>query len=1000
MHESPSLGLHGRGRLARPRGASSYNRTTLAGFLSLVVSILLVGIPGTVLALDDSKRLTQYTLESWGTDQGFPVNSVSCVVQTSDGFLWVGTQGGLVRFDGLSCRVFDRRNSPDLPTSIIRSLLATRNGDLWIGLEAGGVVVYRRNRLSRVLVDELGSATITALHEDLDDTIWIGTDDGRLVTFDKGGLQPAGDRAELGGNIGDMLTDPSGTTWVAVEGTGVWGYHLDGSVTNLTTAQGLPNNSALSLGLTADGVFWIGTHSGGLVRIEGSRVSVLRGEDGLPDETVQSLVEDGDRNFWIATQQGLCRLTDRQSRPEIDCRLDFGTNDIQSLFEGREGSLWVGTRGDGLCRLKDSPVVTFGKREGLESDQTWTVMEDSRGHLWVGTSGGGLYRLQGNQVDPAYSTSNGLTHDTVLSLSEDDDGSLWVGTRHGLNRIVGGEVTQFVEGEQLTDDFVRVLSKDPTGRIWMGTRSGVVIIEDGRFSEFSTKADTPIRLVRHIFHAADGSVWIGTDGDGLVHCLDSDCETLTTEDGLSSGFVYSVLEDNKGTLWVGTNEGLNRIRGDRIDVLTRDQGLPDDWIYAILDDGSSQLWMSTNGGVIAAPLDALDRAMDSGGPVEGLRTFDAADGMATKECNGGVQPAGWKDAAGGLWFPTGRGVVRIDPAGIRRNTLPPNIVIERLEANPFGVLTAAEESAELPAGTTRFELHYAALSLLNPARARYRYRLDGFENEWTDAGSRRTAYYTNVPPGRYVFRVSGCNKDGVWSPQDATLAIEIRPKFYQTAWALMIAILAAVGMVTAAFVLRTRQARLRERQLMELVKERTKLLEDANRQLEVLANQDGLTGLANRRHFMERYELEWKRACRNQIWISVVFVDIDHFKIYNDAFGHQAGDDCLRRVARVLDASLHRPADLVARYGGEEFVAMLPETDSEGAVTVAELMRQAVLDLEIPHADAIDEDVISVSLGVAGVLPEHDMDSGELLERADRALYRAKKAGRNRTVED
>jgi diguanylate cyclase (GGDEF)-like protein len=240
----------------------------------------------------------------------------------------------------------------------------------------------------------------------------------------------------------------------------------------------------------------------------------------------------------------------------------------------------------------------------------------------------------------------------------------------------------------------------------------------------------------------------------------------------------------------------------------------------------------------------------------------------------------------------------------------------------------------------------------------------------------------------------------VWSSNDATLRIVIRPKFHQTVWALLLAVLAAGGVVTAVFVLRTRQARLRERQLVELVKERTQLLENANQQLEILVNLDGLTGITNRRHFMERYAVEWKRACRSRTWISIVFADIDHFKIFNDTFGHQAGDECLRRVAHVFDASLHRPADLVARYGGEEFVAMLPETDSQGAIAVAEFMRHEVLNLKIQHADSVDPNVVSASFGVASVLPDPGMDSEDLLERADSALYRAKEAGRNRTAED
>jgi len=949
-------------------------------------------------ALDKNKSLSQYTLEVWKTEQGLPVNGVTKIAQTQDGYLWLGTQSGLVRFDGISCQTYTRRNTPQLKTSIVTSVLATRDGALWIGLEDGGVVVKHEDDFVPLRPELLATRTVSALYEDPSGAIWIGADDGTIYSWSNDQLQQMGDEAGLGGQVRAFLSDDAGGVWAAIEGTGAWCFHQDGSITHLSTAQGLPNNVVISLGSSSDGALWIGTHSGGVARVLDDQVTLLTTKDGLSNNTVQSIIEDTQRNLWIATQRGLCRLSEENKVTGMTTRQDLGANDVGCLLEDREGSLWIGTRGGGLCRLKDSPVTTFGVREGLDFDLVWTVMEDSHGDLWIGTGGGGLFRMRGTTISRAYAVANGLSHDTVLSLCEAADGALWVGTRRGLNRIHEGVVERFFTGDGLPDDFVRVLSADQRGRIWIGTRSGIALYEDGRFSVYDGDGSLGDEVIRYIHHAHDATVWIGTNGNGLIHVSTSGMTRLTTDDGLSSGFVFALYEDAQGTIWAGTNEGLNRIRNGRIGVLTQEEGLPDDFIYRILDDDTGRVWISTNVGIVSVPLENLNRALDSGGVVEGARTFGTADGMLTQECNGGVQPAGWRDRAKRLWFPTGQGVVRVDPTTIYYNTVAPTVDIQRVVATPGGTQTVTDGRAVLEPGTSRFELHYAALSLLNPARVRYRYRLEGLEDDWTAAGTRRTAYYTNVGPGRYLFRVAGCNNDGVWSTADATLSIVVRPKLYQTGWMALLVVLAASGLVVAAFKLRTRQLRRRQQQLITLVEERTKLLQDANRKLEVLVNKDGLTGITNRRHFMERFELEWKRSSRTSTWISVIFADIDHFKAYNDTFGHQAGDDCLRQVAHILNECAQRPADLVARYGGEEFVALLPETDAQGAYAVAESMRCAVLELRLPHAEPAQRDVVSVSFGVASIQPRPESQSTALLERADEALYQAKEQGRNRTV--
>jgi len=309
------------------------------------------------------------------------------------------------------------------------------------------------------------------------------------------------------------------------------------------------------------------------------------------------------------------------------------------------------------------------------------------------------------------------------------------------------------------------------------------------------------------------------------------------------------------------------------------------------------------------------------------------------------------------------------------------------------------ENAVLEPGRGDFEFHYAGLSFVDPDRVSFRYVLEGFDRDWIDAGSRRVAYYTNIPPGRYVFRVRAANNDGVWSERDAVVRLTLKPHFRQTPWFLGVC---AAGLVLAGFGgarMRAARARARERDLERTVAERTLQLEEANSKLQQLSQVDALTGIANRRRFEETLAREWRRAMRDGMPLSLVMIDIDHFKDFNDNLGHQVGDQCLRRVAGEIREALTRPGDVVARYGGEEFGAVLPSTPSRGAFAVAEMLRARVEALGIAHPTAATR-IVTISAGVATAASGGDSSPEALVAAADEALYRAKRAGRNRVETD
>jgi len=397
--------------------------------------------------------------------------------------------------------------------------------------------------------------------------------------------------------------------------------------------------------------------------------------------------------------------------------------------------------------------------------------------------------------------------------------------------------------------------------------------------------------------------------------------------------------------------------------------------------------------VARAELDALDR-----GERQTLRpvSYGVEDGMRNRECNGANHPAGWRAADGRLYFPTVEGLVEIDPRRLVTNPLAPPVVIESLVAD--GRPVPPRDGSVFEPGTESFEIQYAGLAFGVPERVRFRYKLENLDRDWVDVGARRNAYYTRIPPGEYRFRVAAANEDGVWNEEGASLSFRLRPHFYRTWWFGALALLGVAGAIASGDRIRERRARARETTLMRLVEQRTRELEEANQRLERLSHVDGLTGLANRRRFDEAFDVEWRRGSRSSWPLSLMLIDVDAFKAFNDTYGHLEGDACLRRVADTLSSCLGRAADVAARFGGEEFVALLPLASADEAARLAERVRERVEALAIPHASSPAAKRVTVSIGCATAVPKEDGEPAALLAAADAALYAAKRAGRNRVV--
>lgn len=761
-------------------------RSSPIHILNLVFLLLSSG--STAVALESDQDLSQLRHEVWLTENGLPQNTVHSIAQTHDGYIWVGTEEGLARFDGVRFTIFDKQNTPELRSNFIRALLADRSGALWIGT-AEGLLRAQNGKFTSFTTNEgLPSNTIQGFCEDREGNLWVATAAG-LGLFKSGTVTTYTTKERLiGGSIQALFEDAEGALWTATP-YGV-ARVKDGNVTNFTVRDGLASNSIRAIQQDRDGRVWLAS-LGGLTSYSGGHFNTYTTRDGLPNDRIISLYVSRDGSLLVGTASGLCRF--RNGRFDSFNPSDsLATSAILSLLEDLEGNLWIGTESAGINLLKDTKFTTYSVRNGLSNDVVKSIYEDDRGSIWIGTEGGGLNLLKEGQLS-SYTTRDGLSSNIVQALFADDAGNLWAGTPEGLNRFSRGKFTVYTAADGLANDDVRSVCADRRGNLWIGTRGGLTRMNGGLFKTFTEVDGLPNDLITTLYEDAKGVLWIGTGG-GLSKFTNEEFTTLTTRDGLSSDAVISLHEDVDGTLWIGTNGGgLNRFKDGRITAFTTTNGLLDDVVFRILEDGRNNLWLSCRKGVFHLDKKGLDEfaqgRISSIAPV----AYDTADGMMTRECSGGGDPAGWRSKDGKLWFPTLKGVAMIDPERIKTNSQPPPVVIEQIRVDDKSI--DQRDRIELPAGTTRLDMIYTAPSFVAAEKITFKYKLEGFDKDWIDSGTRRIAYYTNLRPGAYTFRVIARNNDGVWNETGAAFALYLKPYFYQTYWfyAVCLLALAALG---------------------------------------------------------------------------------------------------------------------------------------------------------------------------------------------------------------
>ena len=789
---------------------------------------------------DPNLAFTQFVHDVWTTDDGLPQNSINAIARTRDGYLWLGTEAGLARFDGSRFVVYDTQNVPELGADIVSVLREGRDGSLWIGTMRG-LVHLGDGRFRRFTEAEgVPEKIISDVIEDPEGRIWVSSTSGLLVGDGERfrrwvgahGDSLAGasalvcdERGHLVASSGNLLSEIAGDAlldhgWIERVGPGE-------SVHRLLTTLHVDENGTLWFG----GRDVLGHYQDGFHPLP-SAAAVLRGE------TITVMQSDGHGTLWVGTHGGLFRMRDGTLEPALLPGLDASVA-ISAIECNSDGSLWLGTSGAGLHRLRPGAIATFGIPEGLGQEQTQTVREGGDGRMWIGGPAGlDILDLR----TPGRPTAQRLLDgDRILSEIEDSAGTWWIGTSTGLVRSRGGKLEHFGLEDGLDGLVVLSLGEDRDGRIWAGTTGGLSVTErpvardvPGRPSPVRFRNEPKIGdFVFWIFTDHAGRTWFTAREDGLW-CLDEKKWThYGAADGMGSLVVLSIREDSDGTLWLSTlDAGLLRFRDGKFATVGRVQGVPSDLIYATLADDEGHVWMSSSQGIHRVRAEELERVANGEQAHLACEAFGARDGMRSRECNGGTLPCMWKARDGRLWFATAGGAAVVDPARLSAKS-PSHARVESVAFDDSvryeyvgGATADAPAPLRLPPGRRDLVLRYTALGGGAPEAATFRYRLEGFDPQWVAAGAARTAYYTKIPPGRYTFRVQS---DG---GEEASLGLTLTPRFRETRSFAVLLAAAFLGLGTLGYRARVGVLRRRERELERTVAARTRDLEENNRTLE------------------------------------------------------------------------------------------------------------------------------------------------------------------------
>jgi ligand-binding sensor domain-containing protein/signal transduction histidine kinase len=789
------------------------NGTRLTSVLaSAAVILAFAALPSPRLsAQEENSDKNGYLIDVWQTQQGLPEDLVTSILQTRDGYLWIGTFGGLARFDGVRFVTFNMQNSPAFRHDRIWGMYESQAGDLWIGSDGGGMTRYHEGQFINYGVQQgLSSDSVDCIGEDDEGGIWIKNlfasslsrwQDGKIT------VHPGRDLPANLKNPWGFQTNDSGQVWIANGKT--LKCRLPGKLSQL--------GGYSSVWQDRKGNLWVyGSRFAAQLQTDGRPGQEARAEPCL-EANVGCLLEGKEGDFWVGTSsKGLFHWREGQGS-NFEKIKGISDVEIRTIYEDREGTIWIGTTGGGLIELRPRIVDLHSDGE-LRGKDILTVVEDQGKRLWVGTFSDGVFYsdFETDHYKRFHPLSGPFNKFNIWSLCSARDGTLWVGTwGGGLFKVKDGQVAQFTSRNGLSDDSIMSLYEDQDGILWIGTYLDGLDRFDGKsFTTYGPKEGLTGKFLTSILRGRDGTLWVGSNGEGVFRMVQGRFTNYSMKDGLANSLVMALREDSEGYIWVGTHGGLSRWDRGHFVSFTRESGLPADVIKEVLEDNFGNFWLGSDQGIIRVSKQELNAMAD--GKIAWLHTvlYGQKDGLSNVECRGSSQPAVCKTHDGQLWFATHVGLATIDPYRVYSSaSTAPTVVIEDVAVNGHH-LKSLDRTAPLqsvpgsvPLGSNiellpsqrAFQIRYTVLSLAAPEKVQFKYRMEGLDEDWIEAGLGRVAAFQYLPPGNYQFQVVACNDHGIWSKTPSTLAIRLLPSFWETRWFLGLAI-SAVALATGASV--------------------------------------------------------------------------------------------------------------------------------------------------------------------------------------------------------
>ncbi len=769
-----------------------------------------------------------YAVRLWQTEDGLPQNLVTTGTQTRDGYLWFGTQSGLARFDGERFQIFDSANTAALTDRRISSLFEDASQTLWIGHESGAVTRYQAGHFNPVLpAPGNDGAKIIGLGSDPHGHLWAMHLHGAVSSLDGAAELPSLIAPARPGNM-SWARGPDGSIWLVENGTPA--RLQDQALVPVTLPDPQQSNYTFALAASADGGAWI-LCDGRIRKWDGARWSEDRGAFPWGADALSACLELSDGTLAVGTlNSGLFLIfADGRHAVRLDRENALPQNWVRFLLEDQEGNLWAGIGSAGLVSVRPTAFGVLNAPDQWEGCSVLAVAPGRDNALWIGTDGAGLYHYS-HDTWTRFGAAEGLANPFISATVETPAGEVWAGNFWwgGPFRLQNG---QFQAPPSVDETFSAVVALVPdpaTGDLLVGNREGLLRLSPSTATWLIHSPGGMADDVSALVVAPDGTLWCGFAQGGLARWRDGETTFFRQADGLGSDAIYSLMAEADGTLWIGTADaGLTRYRDGQFSVLGREHGLIDQAICSIQADDLGYFWLGTQHGIQRIARTALNACAGGATPTFSSQVYNRSDGLPVVEFLGGRQGAASRTPDGRLWFANSRGLVSVDPARITSNPRPPPVLIESVEVDGQ-ILTSA--SIELAPDHERLAFRYAGLSFTAPDKVRFRYRLEGLDKDWVEAGSQRTATYSQLPAGSYVFQVIACNNDGVWNPAGAAIAFTVAPFFWQTWWfagSCTLLVLSAVALAVRSITrarLKRRIALLEQRHLLEL--ERARIARD------------------------------------------------------------------------------------------------------------------------------------------------------------------------------